>query len=356
MNYCMMAILAMVCSFACKPQSDYQSKPKIIGGSIVDSDSLIAKHTVKVRSCTGSIVSSKWILTAAHCVVDDNLQVKDDISVEFPGQGMQKFEKVMVHPEYSISSRKDPHDIALIKLTRDIPNGFLPVTLGTGNDIKIGSKVTLAGYGKTEFAIDNQRENILHKKAEIARNLSTPSFEQREFLKMYDLIIIDIENSLKSLEKAVSNFSYEASNNKTTVESIKSAYSMYLVKKGALHSLSDNNSLLFKEEPSVKKETQKLREYFESQFSSKLLQTTSTIYKTPKNLIIYRSANGFNSACNGDSGGPMFVESNGNYKQIGVTHSSNFEDSISIAMCNGSGVYMNVTRYADFIKQSISSN
>lgn len=68
------------------------------------------------------------------------------------------------------------------------------------------------------------------------------------------------------------------------------------------------------------------------------------------NLIIYNSPDGIASACGGDSGGPMFIESseNGKLQLIGITRGPVLGDSTSLR-CRGRGTYTNAVYLREFV-------
>ena len=73
-------------------------------------------------------------------------------------------------------------------------------------------------------------------------------------------------------------------------------------------------------------------------------------------LIFYKSANGWNSACEGDSGGPMLTFKEGSYVIIGTTLGPKLDDPDSRDYCRGSGTYVDATLYADWIASRIRSH
>ena len=80
--------------------------------------------------------------------------------------------------------------------------------------------------------------------------------------------------------------------------------------------------------------------------------TTETLFD---NVIRYKSNDGVRSGCYGDSGGPMYLEKDGELILVGVT-SGPSQDQESLKYCYGSGIYTNVARYRDFIDEIINDN
>ena len=76
-----------------------------------------------------------------------------------------------------------------------------------------------------------------------------------------------------------------------------------------------------------------------SGFNQVFLKTQSEISRLVNDFIIYRSNNGINSACSGDSGGPMVIKSGGESIQVGVTQLANLESVDSVLYCGVRGLY-----------------
>jgi secreted trypsin-like serine protease len=97
--------------------------PKIVGGETVTKRSWgwlvsLTQYSNKTHFCGGSILSSSWILTAAHCVSDQrtsNVMIHAGSNNLKYSRQTRKVEKIFSHPDF------DPYtnvnDIALIQLS-----------------------------------------------------------------------------------------------------------------------------------------------------------------------------------------------------------------------------------------------
>lgn len=163
-----------------------QNQNSIINGTPIPAEHPLAKSVVGlfqhyafdssgkvwVQSCTGSILNEKFILTAAHCLRQVNVQ---DLLINFSLNGLnnddqfdpakrvsevegkfllRKVKAIRIHP---LAGHGGDHDVAIIQLEDQIPAGYKPVTLlpdqyldqaghKTTFDIQT-RQITLVGFG-----------------------------------------------------------------------------------------------------------------------------------------------------------------------------------------------------------------
>jgi trypsin len=117
------AALAYGCGQNATPTNSEINKIKlgsIVGGTQVDPTMTDATYIVSLNGgCAGSIIASKWILTAAHCrslfrsrVTGGSINLRDSKRIQL------KVLKSYVHPQYD--NPESSHDWALLELAQEI--------------------------------------------------------------------------------------------------------------------------------------------------------------------------------------------------------------------------------------------
>lgn len=141
----------------------------VIKGTTVKDGDPVARSTVSIEAptpCTGSLIASDIVLTAAHCLMEK--PAMNQVRVMFWAQA-KKRHRVRVHsyaahPGFRRNgNRAVPHDLALIRLLDAPPEGFGPAELLPDSSVlRPGDPVVVAGFGRRK-ADDPESMDFLHR-------------------------------------------------------------------------------------------------------------------------------------------------------------------------------------------------
>ncbi|KAJ3592092.1 hypothetical protein NHX12_007221 [Muraenolepis orangiensis] len=126
----------------CGARPQYRSR--IVGGNgstLGQFPWQVSLHFKSKHVCGGSIIAPQWILTAAHCIVQQPLSAAK----------AQAVEQILYHSLYQADG--EDHDIALMRLSHPLDfNGIVePICLPHfGEDFKEGTMCWISGWGATE--------------------------------------------------------------------------------------------------------------------------------------------------------------------------------------------------------------
>jgi len=141
-----------------EPKSkNFTIKPRIINGTQVSQNDETWRFIVAIKEngeqyCGGSLIAPNWILTAAHCLSDDNGNplvptMNDTVgtaSYNLLNMVNKDVKRFIVHPEFNIYTMDN--DIALIELDSKITN-VTPIAYDTKHPLTPSTQTKVAGWG-----------------------------------------------------------------------------------------------------------------------------------------------------------------------------------------------------------------
>jgi trypsin len=132
------------------------SRPRIVGGEHADIKDYPWQVALNIKRadggylCGGSLVASKWVLTAAHCfmptISSGDTKVKAG-TTNYHTEGVwSAIDKIIVHEAYNILTQDN--DLTLLKLM-SVPNGKIVRMADVTMTIPVGEPLEVTGWGAT---------------------------------------------------------------------------------------------------------------------------------------------------------------------------------------------------------------
>jgi V8-like Glu-specific endopeptidase len=127
--------------------------------------------------CTGSIIDKDLVLTAAHCVEsnpDRMLLVFSKSLGASSAETRREVDGFVINPHWRHKWQGGKADVAILHFSGGIPKGFRPIHLAPTNlKLKIGSSVTMMGYGVSDGASRDGSGTLRSMKTKLLQNISS---------------------------------------------------------------------------------------------------------------------------------------------------------------------------------------
>ncbi|XP_054882150.1 transmembrane protease serine 3-like [Poeciliopsis prolifica] len=165
-NQCTSGMVTTLKCIACGSRPHYNTR--VVGGNISKPGQFpwqVSLHFQREHTCGGSIITSSWILTAAHCVYGKYI-------IQFPSVGLSPREKsfctrlcgmMVLKEQMDYWPKGQDYDIALMRLQEPLVfDGLVePICLPNyGEEITEGEMCWISGWGATEE--DGESSDVLH--------------------------------------------------------------------------------------------------------------------------------------------------------------------------------------------------
>lgn len=140
-------LLILIGLSSCKKASNPPeiSEAKVIGGVMEKEYSYAVMIDIgNGGKCSGSFLTPKVLLTAAHCVLNENQEIMEVL------YNKNKADLVIPHESYNKELSITNHDIALVKFRSSVYSGNEFPTFAS-NDLNIDDPIVVVGFGLSIF-------------------------------------------------------------------------------------------------------------------------------------------------------------------------------------------------------------
>jgi secreted trypsin-like serine protease len=279
------------------------TRPKVVGGkpakpgefpwqvALILSDSP-REDSFRGLFCGGTLIASRWVLTAAHCTYEGNPEsatlppvemapAKVDVyvgSIDF-SHGRRISVKNIIRHQYNRKTREN--DLALLELAAESETGIIKLSA------RAGAFARVVGWGSTQ------------------RGIVPPALRERADKLLY--ATLDFKETLDC--------------NRYYVTDRRNRLSRLLLLQG--------------------KSQDEARAVLDTWLPLSTVQVTDNMFCA--------GTDGAQDACFGDSGGPLVIKSQDSYLQVGIV---SWGPDEGCGLADLFGVYVNLERYTDWIAEN----
>jgi len=154
----LLAVAAVALGVAAPGAAPATAQERIVGGTPVPDGKYTFMASLRNSSgshfCGGTLISSRWVLTASHCVAGKTASqvrvVVGRTTLSGTGGQTRSLSRIVMHPNYG-SPVSYAHDAALLEMSSDV-TGIAPIPVATSADDVYeapGNYLTTTGWGTT---------------------------------------------------------------------------------------------------------------------------------------------------------------------------------------------------------------